>query len=61
MSTRKETSRQVIIRSDKAGKTDIWEKNSAGVTTKKGHRTHYHKSGNVLNHYGRKISNTRRK
>jgi hypothetical protein len=59
MSSRKETLRQVIIRS--GNKTDIWEKNRpGGVTTKEGHRTHYHNSGNVTNHYGRIISNTRK-
>lgn len=61
MSFRKETKHQVINRYDIAGKTEIWEKNSAGCTTKEGHRTHYHKSGNVTNHYGRIIGNSKNK
>jgi hypothetical protein len=58
MADRKETSHQVITRYK--DKTETWEKNNAGCTTKEGHRTHYHDSGNVTNHYGRIIGNTKR-
>lgn len=54
----KETTHQVITRYN--DKTEIWEKNSAGCTTKEGHRTNYHDSGNVTNHYGRIIGNTKK-
>lgn len=60
MSERGETARQVIIRSDACGKTDVWEKNSAGCTTKEGHRTTHHGSGNVTDHYGKIIANAKR-
>ncbi len=36
--------KDVVKRWDKAGKTEIWHPNSAGNTTKEGHRTHYHQS-----------------
>ena len=49
----------VVKRSDRAGKTEIWHRNSAGCTTKEGHRTHYHGSGNVLDHYGKKFGDSK--
>ena len=49
----------VVKRWDKAGKTEIWHRNSAGSTTKEGHRTHYHDSGNVVDHYGKKVGNSK--
>ena len=59
MSERKETSRQVVDRSEYLGKTEVWEKNSAGCTTKEGHRTVHHGSGVVTDHYGKKIAQNR--
>jgi len=49
----KSNNNQKVIRYPKSGKTEVWNKNSAGCTTKEGHRTHYHDSGNVTNHYGK--------
>ena len=54
--SRKENSKQVVIKNKKSGTTDVWHKNSAGCTTKEGHRVHHHGSGNVTNHYGRKVN-----
>ena len=55
---KKETNRQSITKYD--DKTEIWEKDSSGRTTKEGHRTHYHDSGNVTDHNGKIISNTKK-
>lgn len=55
---KKETNRQSITKYD--DKTEIWEKDSADSTTKEGHRTHYHDSGNVTDHYGKIISNSKK-
>jgi hypothetical protein len=48
---------QNVVRNyDGAGKnfrTDIWEKNSAGSTTKEGHRVVI--DGKTYDHYGKKI------
>jgi len=55
---KKETNRQSITKYD--DKTEIWEKNSVGSTTKEGHRTHHHDSGNVTDHYGNIISNSKK-
>jgi hypothetical protein len=52
---------QVVVRNENAGYTDVWEKNSAGNTTKEGFSRHYHDSGNVTDYYGNKISNTKGK
>ena len=51
----------VVTRYEKSGKTEVWHRNSAGCTTKEGHRTHHHRSGNVTNHYGRIVGNSKGK
>jgi|GEM_PF-3093707 hypothetical protein len=58
MST-KNNNYQKSTRWEKAGKTEIWHKDSAGCTTKEGHRTHHHNSGNVTDHYGRIIGRSK--
>lgn len=53
-------SKQVVIKSDKLGYTDVWNKNSNGNTTKDGFRRHYHGSGNVTNAYGKIVGKSKR-
>jgi regulation of enolase protein 1 (concanavalin A-like superfamily) len=53
MANRENNPKQVVIRTEK--KTDVWEKNSAGCTTKSGHSTHYKDTGITTNHYGKII------
>ena len=55
MGNRKDRGKHVVYRWDKAGYTDVWHKNSAGVTTKQEHRTIYHDSGRVVDHYGKTV------
>lgn len=52
---RKENSKQVTVSNPKSGTTHVWHKNPAGCTTKGGHRVHHHGSGNITNHYGKKV------
>lgn len=39
--------------------TEVWNKNSAGNTTKEGFRDH-HKSGNITNYYGKIVGRSKR-
>lgn len=55
MGKRQDKGSQVIYRYDKAGFTDVWHKNSAGSTTKEGHRNISHRSGRVTDHYGKTV------
>jgi hypothetical protein len=52
---REDKGNQVVNRSEKAGRTDVWHKNSAGCTTKEGHRVVRHDTGTVTDHYGTTI------
>ncbi len=54
MSERTEKRHQVVIRNNNT--TEVWNKNSAGSTTKEGHSTYHHKSGYTTDHYGKIIS-----
>lgn len=56
---RKNYSKQVVNKYDKCGHTDVWNKNSAGCTTKEGFRRHYHDSGNVVNAYGKIVGKSK--
>ncbi|WP_319587886.1 hypothetical protein [uncultured Desulfobulbus sp.] len=55
------SSKPVVNKYDKAGVTHVWHENSAGNTTKEGHRVHHHQSGNVTNNHGKIVGNDRRK
>jgi hypothetical protein len=54
MSKRTETDHQVVIESQKT--TQVYEKNSVGLTDKEGHSTYHKDSGNTTDHYGNIIS-----
>jgi len=54
MSTRTETSQQVINRH--SNNTETWNKNSAGCTTKEGYTNYNHNTGNTTNYYGKIIN-----
>ncbi len=55
MGKRQDKGKKVVYRHDKAGYTDVWHKNTAGCTTRKGHCKISHKSGNVTDHYGKLV------
>ncbi len=59
MGKRQDKGHQVVYRHEKAGFTDVWHKNSAGNTTKDGHRRISHKTGSVTNHYGKLVHKER--
>lgn len=59
MGKREDKGSNVVYRNEKAGNTHVWHKNSAGCTTKEGHRVVNHKSGNVSDHYGKTIHKKR--
>lgn len=56
----KNHSKQVVKKYNNCGYTDVWNKNSVGVTTKDGFRRHYHDSGNVANAYGKTVGKSKR-
>ncbi len=55
MGKRQDKGEQVVYRHEKAGHTDVWHKNSAGNTTKEGHRRISRRSGTVTDHWGRTV------
>ena len=42
-------------------KTEVWHNNSAGNTTKEGHRTTSRKTGNTVDHYGKIVGKNKKK
>lgn len=54
MSKRENHPKQVIIRHKDS--VEVWEKNSAGNTTKEGSSRYNHKTGNTIDYYGSIIS-----
>ena len=59
MSKRENHPKQVVIRHKDS--TVVWEKNSAGNTTKEGYSRHNSKTGNTTDYYGNIISRDKRK
>jgi hypothetical protein len=56
MTTRHESSHHVVYEHEDGAK-DVWEKNSAGITTEEGHTT-VNESGNITDHYGNIVGHT---
>ena len=50
MSERFENNHQVVVRNEDT--VHVWEKDSAGCTTKEGHTVYHTESGRTTDHYG---------
>jgi len=53
MGKREDHPKQAVYHDKK--KTEVWEKDSAGRTTKEWHSTYHKESGNTTDHYGKVI------